>query len=384
MSAESGKVVLLVSHEAFLGGAERSLLELAESLRRNDEFAPCVACPSEGPLFEEAVARGIQCVPIPVARPEGKGFVLGAIQVLGFGGMALFLWRHARKRRAVTIHANGIKACLPALIAARLAGLPCVWHVRDYPRRYLPLQRMAMRLASRVIVPSEFLHEALRDAMGGEPNRSQVIYNGVQCPDLGNGAGPQIRRELRAGTDALLVTMIAQLVPWKRHDLFVEAASLLAESGENLCFMIVGSDPWKVHAGYEQRLHKLVTDAGLGDHVTFAGQRNDVGAILAASDVVVLPSDNEPFGRVVVEAWWAGKPVVVSDGGGPAELVEDGRTGLVFPHGDASALACAIRRLAANPDIRGKLGEAGRREAPGYDVGVHAEAVTELYRELVA
>jgi glycosyltransferase involved in cell wall biosynthesis len=177
--------------------------------------------------------------------------------------------------------------------------------------------------------------------------------------------------------------MIAQIVPWKRHDLFLKAASILVPQYPNLRLLIVGKDPWGLHGGYYEELVRLSSEAGLKERVTFLGQREDVGTILAASDLAVLPSEKEPFGRVVVEAFWSGTPIVVSDDGAPADLVTDGETGLHFRSGDAEDLASKIHIVLSNQALGAELSRRGKRETAKYDVGLHADRVAEAYREIL-
>jgi glycosyltransferase involved in cell wall biosynthesis len=107
-------------------------------------------------------------------------------------------------------------------------------------------------------------------------------------------------------------------------------------------------------------LAALAREAGVADRVAFLGWRADVGALLAACDIFVCPSRHEPLGNVVLEAWSARRPVVAAAAAGPAELIEDGVTGLLVPVGDAAALAAAIRGLAASPQRAARLAAAGR------------------------
>lgn len=120
--------------------------------------------------------------------------------------------------------------------------------------------------------------------------------------------------------------------------------------------VIAGDGPW---AG---RLSARATELGLGDRVRFAGRlpHDEIPALLRAADVLVMPSRREAFGVAALEAAACGLPVVASDVGGVAETVVDGRTGLLVPPGDPAALAAALARLAADPDLRARLGAAGR------------------------
>ncbi len=376
--------VLLVSNAPFLGGAERSLQDLGEALAREGEHSVCLACPKGPGTTPGQSQQRLVHVLLPSARVErARGFCF-----------PLALWRLlisalrvraiARSHKADLIHANGIKAGLIVALGAWLAGVPWVLHLRDYYPRYPRLTRMMLRRARATIATSSFLAEATRQYTDLEGTALSVIPNGVDCCEETPCKIAAVRKGLGIPAPCLLVTMIAQLVPWKRHDLFLEAAALVARMHSDAHFLIVGSDQWGLNGSYETSLRERAQAPDLANRVTFLGQREDAGDILAASDISILPSDNEPFGRVVVESWWAGTPVVVSDTGGPAELVADGITGLHFKQEDAASLARALERLITDSSLRSRLAEAGREEAPKYSVSRHCQAVTGVYRRVLA
>jgi hypothetical protein len=107
-------------------------------------------------------------------------------------------------------------------------------------------------------------------------------------------------------------------------------------------------------------LQALATERGLGARVAFLGWRQDIGALLAAADILVVPSRIEPLGNVVLEGFAAARPVVATAADGPRELIEDGRTGVLAPIGDDAALAAAIGALLADPARAAAIGAAGR------------------------
>lgn len=374
--------VLLVSHTSILGGAERSLVDLAEGLRCGGEFLPAIAAPP-GELEATVLDRGIDFYPCRFPRWEGKsGFANRLLQSFDVHRSGMDLRSIGRRSEACIIHANGMKALLPSLVAAKTLKVPVVWHVRDDPRG-AGLVRLACALVSRIIAPSEFVAGRLRDLAPSCSRKTLVIPNGVSAPEVEESAIPTLRSNLGIGSGTRLIAMVAQMVPWKRHDLFVEAALKLAPGAPDVHFLVVGGDLWGLHSEYVDSLYRTASHSALQGRVTFAGRRNDVGALMAASDAIVLPSSHEPFGRTIVEAWWLGKPVVVAGEGGPLEMVVDGKTGLHFRPGDADDLAEKIGRLLENPPWGATLGECGKEETKKYDVETHAQRVAMVYRELL-
>jgi glycosyltransferase involved in cell wall biosynthesis len=150
----------------------------------------------------------------------------------------------------------------------------------------------------------------------------------------------------------------------KRPDILIQAAPLVLAEFPAARFLIVGG----THAappGYYEGLVQLVARLGLQERVIFAGFRHDVAEFYPAFDVLVLTSQGEPFGKVLIEAMAAATPVVGTALGGPLEIIQDGVTGLLIPPGDPAAVAGAIVELARDPERARALGRAGRAWVQG-------------------
>jgi glycosyltransferase involved in cell wall biosynthesis len=175
-----------------------------------------------------------------------------------------------------------------------------------------------------------------------------------------------------------VVVAVARLVPVKGFHYLVDAAPAVLRRCPQARFLIVGDGERR--AGLEARTRA----AGLGDRVIFTGFRGDVASVMAAADLVVLPSINEGMGRVLVMAMALGKPIVATRVGGVAELLGEGEAGLLVPPRDADALALAISALLLDGARAKTLGEAGRRRAPRYSAEAMLEALARLYRDVLA
>ncbi len=188
-------------------------------------------------------------------------------------------------------------------------------------------------------------------------------------------------RSLGLDADALIGIVVANLIPYKGHRDLIEALALAAPklppSWQVLC---VGADN-----DLRPELEALAAAKGLAGNVRFLGQRLDVGRLLQAADFGVLPSRaNEGFSNAILESMRAGLPMIVTDIGGNAEAVVDGETGFVVPPADPAALAAALLRLAQDPALRRKLGEAGReRVATHFTLDDCVAKYRALYDELL-
>lgn len=279
-------------------------------------------------------------------------------------GTALRVARFARAEGVELVHTS-VVSHLEGALAARVLGLPHVWHVRELTGPGHPFQlpltgarlgRFMAEHASRVVANAEGTAACLRDAV---PARLlDVVPNGLDTSRYERLMRP------RASAGPLAVGLVASLAArWKKHALFVRAAAAVPRA-LGARFHLFGDDPSAAGRDpYSEGIHALVAELGLADRFVFEGHVADPELRLGGLDVLVQASEQESFGRVVVEAMAAGLPVVATRGGGSAEIVVDGVTGLLVPPDDPLAMARALERLAADPALRLALGAAGRERA---------------------
>jgi glycosyltransferase involved in cell wall biosynthesis len=177
--------------------------------------------------------------------------------------------------------------------------------------------------------------------------------------------------------------MLGRIAPWKGQHVFLDAFAAAFPDGDAEAVVIgaplFGSD----EEDYERSLRGRAESLGIAGRVEFRGFRADTEAELARLDVLVHASVlDEPFGLAVVEGMAAGLPVVAAAGGGPAEVVTDGVDGLLYPAGDADALAARLRTLAGDATLRRALGNAARSRAAAFAPEVAAARMLEIYESL--
>jgi len=370
--------VVYLDHVAQLSGGEIALLRLLPHL---DEVEPHVILAEDGPLADELVQAGISTEVLPMAE-RARGLRKGSVSprrlplrsVAGTAGYVVRLAIRLRGLRPDLVHTNSLKAGVFGSIAARLAGVPVVWHVRDrITRDYLPapavglLRFMTRRLPTAVIANSHATMSALDTRA-----RGRVIYSAI----------PEAPERAERAQGPLAAGVIGRLAPWKGQDLCLRAFAEAFPDGDERC-VLVGSALFGEDE-FEQHLRQLADDLGLGDRVEFRGFQPDVWQELARIDILVHASViPEPLGQVVLEGMGAGVPVLAANAGGPAELVHDGVNGMLYPMGDRPALASALRILAADPERRRRLVEDGLRTAKAFRPAAVAGQVQALYAELV-
>ena len=264
----------------------------------------------------------------------------------------------------------------PALLeVAAERGIPVVAHVRmAHPEILLPM----LCQASDVFAVSAFVRRRLLEA-GINEGKIQVIYDGVDPDRFHPGVFSQreVRREFGLPEQGFVVVMVARLVPQKRFHLLIDALASLATRGHHAHAALVAG--WgDSRYGYE--LRERIRAAGVQSRVTWIPFQPDIRKIEAAADVLVLCSDEEALGTCVLEAMSMEIPVVVTDSGGTAELVEHGLSGIVIPGGDAEALAGALERLSSDAHFRTSLGrQARRRVLERFSLRAHAAQVARRF-----
>jgi glycosyltransferase involved in cell wall biosynthesis len=187
-----------------------------------------------------------------------------------------------------------------------------------------------------------------------------MMHPGIDLARFRVRSDIELRRRVGIPPDATLVSLVGRLQPWKGQREFLYAAAGLVSAHRNAYFAIVGGAILGWEGDYPQELQRLVLELGIEDRVTFTGHTTEVPRWMAASDVVVNASDPEPFGLVVLEAMASGCAVVAVEKGGPRDIVEPGRNGLLCASREPAALGPAMRRLIEDPGLRDELGQAAR------------------------
>ena len=217
-------------------------------------------------------------------------------------------------------------------------------------------------------------------------NRITYLPNGVDTQKFQNGDGSLFRTTHGIPEDAFLILCLSRIDTQKNQALLVDAFARLSSKVPNARLVLAGPE---TQPAYAAQLREKIASANIDGQVHFLpGMRNDDPLLLAAfhaCNVFVLPSRHEPFGIVVLEAWSAGKPVIVSHVGGLRALVDDGKTGLFVDPDSASAadeLEAKLQELIANPAMCEAMGSAGRQNAiDHYDWSGIVARLEEIYQE---
>lgn len=338
------------------------LLPLMEGMR--DAGHEVVGVCAAGALADKVRAKGFRVENVAIAR----NYDLARHARTAASLQALF-----RRERFDLVHVHTPVAALVGRYAAWRAGVPKIVYTAHgfYFHEHMPWPTRAFHIGVEWLggrVTDVLFTQAEEDAATARrlglcrTGAIHAIGNGVDVARF-TPADPATRARVRAalGTpdDAVVVVMIGRLVAEKGYPELFEAMR-----GNGAILWVVGERLKSDHAsGIATAIEAVERDPALGPRVRFLGYRQDVPDLLAAADIFTLPSHREGMPRSIIEAMVSGLPVVATDIRGAREEVVTGETGYLVPVRDASALAIALARLAADPGLRGRMGVAGRARA---------------------
>ena len=386
MPEETPVAVAYVLPNLARGGTEKHVRDLVERIDRG-RFAPRIISVAGGGPMEEDFSR--LDVPVHVLEyrsislKPGKAGPLFRDERGFFRSFSGILSGHDVR----ILHCYLPMANILGMAAARRSRTPvkivskralCRYKV-GHPV-YSFFESFANLAADAVMVNSRAVAEDVRRTERFLGNKIFLVYNGLDAVADPVGNRAPLPPDLGLPHDAVPITYVANIREDKAHLCLVEAARQVCDAYPSVRFLFVGRKDREA-ADVQRRIREL----GLSDRVLLTGLRDDIPAILGASRLVAHPGEQEGFSNAILEAMAAGLPVVASRAGGNPEAVVDGETGLLFPHGDADALARAILSLLRDPARAGAMGEAGRRRvAEHFPIGKMVSEVESLYETLLA
>jgi glycosyltransferase involved in cell wall biosynthesis len=293
---------------------------------------------------------------------------------------------YVRRRRIRVIHTSDRpRDAAASVLLARLTGAKCVIHVHvGYGTWMSPMLRRALAHADALIGVSRFVATSLVSG-GYVPGRTHAVPNAIDLAAWDHDIDPRpVRSELGVPPSAPVVVSVGRLFEGKGQPALIRAMALVSRELPGVRLVVVGED-YPAGSGFSTKLRALARDLGLSDRVLFTGHRRDVARLLAAADVYAMPSWEEPFGLVYLEAMAMKRPVVALRNGGTPEVVEHGSSGLLATPRDEGELAAHLLTLLRDPALRTRMGEHGRRRVEAYFTpGRMAGDVAGVYASLLS
>jgi glycosyltransferase involved in cell wall biosynthesis len=370
--------VLHVLSGCTVGGCEQHVLALLSRLDRT-RYEPWLACfeaePDDAtPMVPMFKAAGVRTIDLRARRRTDPA---------AFARFGRLLWRG----RFDIVHVHSLRTELGATTLGRILSrgprmVRTTHNVDDLSGRpgFAALAQVSARRLDCVVAISDAVGEYLRDEAGLPDEKIVRIYYGIDPTPYRSEVPPPSRRPKSDPSARPTLGVLARLAPQKGHRVLLDGLSEIVEEVPDVRVRIVGHEEQTTIA----ELEAYARERGVADRVEFEGFCADVPGLLADLDLFVLPSLWEGFGLVLLEAMAAGRPIVASAVGPIPEIVVDGVTGLLVPPGDASALATAVVRVLADPDLAAALGRAGRaRVESEFGLDVMVARTEALYEQLV-
>jgi len=324
--------ILFYNHTSLVSGAEISLLEMLSELKDEEII---LACPS-GKLSELAIKKGINWIKAPsldIGLKKNPFHIL--LFLLHFIRAGIWLLIFSKRWKATHIYTNTIRAGI-ASIPCFLSGIPVFIHIRDIlPENSLTklISYFLTRFSSVLIFNSDFTMEkfGIKDE-----KRAKVIYSPVGYRFFRFIDSKYAKKILGVENRFPVISVIGQIAPWKRLEMAIDAVKVIKNKYSEVLLLIAGDVVFKgkkrrlPNELYLEEIKNRVLKEGLKENVIFLGYREDVEIVMNASDLVLLTSHNEPFGRVIGEAMACGVPVLVPEESGIGRIIKEKNCGWWF------------------------------------------------------
>lgn len=360
--------ILQVMNCAVYGGLSLHALTLSRGLVTAGYQVEVVSM-KDGPLVPTVREAGIG---IEVVHFEGRLLKRDPLLVLRtISGVR----RVVRKFQPDIVHTHGPRAHFFGGIARRLEKVPL--HVasahgthtqfvagneRDLGRfrsavrqqQFAAIDRLTVRFADCVVAVCEATRQELVSGLGVPADKIAVVVNGIEENPVSVQEAKTLRQALGFNEEQKVIVYVGSVSRHKGLPVLLAAFRMLVSSHPDCRLLVVGE------GSYFDQMKADVSSAGLGDSVVLTGRRPDAVLLMAAGDVLVLPSLSEGLSLTLLEAAMLGRPMVATDVGGNAEVVKEGETGLLVPPGDPLALAASLAAVADDDQLREEMGKAAR------------------------
>ncbi len=363
--------ILYLATTEKIGGAEKILLNISEGLPK-DTYHHFLITQEEGSLTENFLKLGgkVFIFKLPAWR-KVKNIFKRYITIRYIADIT-------RREQIDLIYANAYRLNPYVLGVWRACKIKAITHIHDVIEQE-HIAHFLLHKSQYLVVPSNYIRICLGDIKA----RVFVVPNGIDVDRFSNIQKGKIRREFGISSNTFLIGMVANFVKKKGHKLFIEAASLIKKQIKNVKFIIVGDNIWKTSLTKEI-LQNFAKEKGVFEDTIFTGERNDIPQILNDLDIFVLPSERESFGMVILEAMASKVPVIAHKfSGGPSEIIEDGKDGLLVDCKSPNELVGAIFNLTNNNPLRNKLIEEGYKKVKEqFDISIFADNIRKVYQRV--
>ncbi len=387
------RILFVSDHAGVPGGAEKSMITLIRKLIERGHNIYCIL-PQQGETYRLLNSYGVNLKTIPMPTIERSYNIFKLLYwiwaLISFGFIA-GLW--CRIKKIDIIHANKTPCVFYSVAASMFACLPVVWHVRNFNRRFGLIGSMLFRYVDAVVCISHAIAKPFFDFFPDFPEKIQVVYNGVIIDPLKKISvrSENLFDELKITKPAFIVGVLGRITAWKKIEVFLKAMNYITQQTTAPVYGVIIGDcitskekQMRVDLIYKNYLLDLYQKLQLTNRVSFLGFKEDIETYMSELDILVLPSENEPFGRVLIESMSLGVPVIAADSGAVSEIIVHNETGVLFPCGDDQALADQILRLFNDPLLLRRIAKGGwKRVNDHFSADTYASNIETLYQSLL-
>lgn len=372
-----------------VGGTEKHLLQILPALKKLGWDIRLVSLSKEGELRQQFEQKGIKTHAPDSSRfyswaPSPFRKIFKAIYLI------FFLMRDYQKHPSSITHFFLPASYILGMIASFVTFDSSIKimsrrSLNLYQQKYpgiKKLERYLHRFQTIICGNSKQVVAQLHEDEGVTQDKLRLIYNGIDLSPYKNAANSdKTRKELSIGSEALVITIVANLIPYKGHEDLLQALGLITKKLPiSWKLLVIGRDD-----GLQKNLEKLAAKHDISEHILWLGQRDDVANLLTASDIAVLCSHEEGFSNAILEAMAAELPVIATDVGGNAEAVQHNKTGFIIPPKDPKSLSNAILKLSENTERRLEFAQNGKQKAiQAFGSKICSEQYDSLYQAAIS
>jgi glycosyltransferase involved in cell wall biosynthesis len=359
---ENVKILAVSNFGGFVGGGEYSFCELLENLALSMETVAVV--PGPGEVGKRLNKAGIEVIDAPLSAirpwtiPRAAADLVRAFSI-------------SRTVKPSLIYANGSRAAVYFGLVGRRLKIPVVWHCRVADKDPL-LDPILVRTSDLIVSNSKAT--ASRFSIFNRC-RVEIVYNGV---DIKRFQGIKAAAEIENPLPERRILHVARLSPEKRQDVAIEAFDMVADEFPDLGLYFIGG-AGENDTGWWAALQAKAQRSPHSKRIHWVGGVDDAAEWVCGGSVLILPSDKEGFGRVIVEAMACGVPVVASRVGGVTEIVTHGLNGFLVSPGCPGDMAASIRRLLADVTLSKRIAAEGLKRAADFDMSNHVENMKKIF-----
>lgn len=386
------RTILYTDHFPDVAGGQEALITRLKHLDTTT-LRPVVIIPAiRGQLHQRLDTLGVKTVPLNLNagdirfKNEKNLFTRPAMMATNVVRVpkAMFdIFRTIRTENVDLIHTNSFKSAVLSVIPAQLTDTPFIHHAHS-SRAYSDhgwFDSFVCNNANVIVANSSFTAATYNQW----EDRTRVIYNAIETSRFQPAAADpaSVRRDFDAESSPL-IGEVARLTPRKRQEDLIAAMPEILDRHPETQLLLVGGE-YEGLGAYADTIRSMIAERDLREAVSVTGYRDDIVSTIAALDVLVLPSIQEPLGRVVIEALLMETPVVATNSGGIPEIVDDGETGILVPERDPDAIATAVSELLDTPERLEAMGKRGREQVlKRFSCETVVPQLEALYREVLA